>query len=190
MRDVMKSRRAGLLIFSLLCALSFRAQAQTGIYGMFSFSHISGEGVGYGVASPQHGSISPVGGTFGAYHDFIHAGPVHLGGDARFLIENSGGDKPYGSKASGGLLGLRLDTAGIPFPLQPYAQVEVGAIGANNGNSLTRSTGFAYQVQGGVGYTLLPRLDLRLEYGAGQIAGGTGPGRGIQQLGLGLVLRL
>ena len=186
----MKSWRAGVLILSLLCAVSFRAQAQTGIYAMFSYSHITGEGVGYQVDSPAHGSISPVGGTFGVYNDFVHLGPVHLGGDGRFFIQNSGGDRPYGSKATGGLVGLRVDTAGIPFPLQPYGQIEVGAVGANNGNSYTRSTGLAYQVQGGVDYTIIPRLDLRLEYGAGQIAGGTGPGRGIQQLGAGLVLRL
>jgi hypothetical protein len=157
---------------------------------MFSYSHITGQGVGYHVSGTERGSISPVGGTFGVYNDFLRMGPVRLGGDGRFFIQNSGGDKPYGSKAAGALFGLRLDTAGIPLPLQPYGQFEVGAAGANDGNSSTRSLGFTYQFQLGVDYTIIPRLDLRLEYGDGQMTGGTGPDRGLEQLGAGLVLRL
>jgi hypothetical protein len=180
---------AGLFV-ALIVVLPVEAKAQTGLYGMFSYSHISGQGVGYGVAGSQHGSISPVGGTFGVYSDFLKFGPVHVGGDGRFLIQNSGGDRPFGSKASGALFGARIDAQGLPLPIQPYGQVELGVVGANNGNSYTRSTGLAYQFQAGLDYVLIPRLDLRFEYGAGEIAGGTGPSRPLQQLGAGICLRL
>ena len=186
----MKICRAGFLILSLICALPCCARAQTGIYAMFSYSHITGQGVGYHVSASEHGSISPVGGTFGVYNDFLRMGPARLGGDARFFIQNSGGDKPYGSKATGALFGLRVDTAGIHLPLQPYGQIEVGAAGANDANSYQRTLGLAYEFQLGVDYTIIPRLDLRLEYGDGQITGESGPDRGLQQLGAGLVLRL
>jgi hypothetical protein len=164
------------------------AHAQTGIYGMLSYSHVTGQGVGYNVTSSQHGSISPVGGTFGVYTDFAHLGPVDIGGDGRFFIQNSGGNQPYGSKASGALFGPRIDINGLHLPLRPYAQLELGVVGANNGNSYSKSTGLAYQFQVGADYGILPLLDVRLEYGAGQIAGGTGPSRGLQSLGGGLAL--
>lgn len=186
----MKGWRAGLAMVGLMLIAPFCAKAQTGIYGMFSYSHVTGDGVGYGVPGSEHGSISPKGGTFGVYEDFLRMGPARLGGDGRFFIQNSGGDHPYGSKASGALFGLRVDAQGIPFPLQPYGQVELGVVGSNNGNSFTKSTGLAYQFQAGLDYVVIPHLDLRFEYGAGQIAGGTGPSRGLQQLGLGICVRL
>jgi hypothetical protein len=190
----MKSWRVGLVMLGLMLGLMLiwppGANAQTGLYGMFSYSHISGQGVGYGVAGSQRGSTSPVGGTFGMYSDFLKFGPVHVGGDGRFFIQNSGGDRPFGSKASGALVGARIDAQGLPLPIQPYGQVELGVVGANNANSYTRSTGLAYQFQAGLDYVILPRLDLRFEYGAGQIAGGTGPSRALQQLGAGMCLRL
>jgi hypothetical protein len=186
----MKSWRAGFVVLGMVLMATLGAQAQTGIYGMFSYSHITGEGVGYNISPSQHGSISPEGGTFGVYSDFLKMGPIHLGGDGRFIIENSGGDHPYGSKASGALFGARIDAQGLPLPIQPYGQVELGVVGANNGNSYTRSTGLAYQFQAGLDYVIIPRLDLRFEYGAGEIAGGTGPSRALQQLGAGICLRL
>lgn len=188
----MRNWRAAVLslMLGMMCVVPLAAKAQTGLYGMFSYSHVTGQGVGYGVAGSQHGSISPKGGTFGVYSDFLKFGPVHVGGDGRFFIQNTGGDRPYGSKASGALFGARLDAQGLPLPLIPYGQVELGVVGANNGNSYTRSTGLAYQFQAGLDYVLIPRLDLRFEYGAGQIAGGTGPSRALQQLGIGICLRL
>lgn len=192
----MKSWRAAILnlivglVVGMMCVVPLTAKAQTGLYGMFSYSHVTGQGVGYGASSSDHGSISPRGGTFGVYSDFLKFGPMHVGGDGRFFIQNTGGDRPYGSKASGALFGARLDAQGLPLPLEPYGQVELGVVGANNGNSYTRSTGLAYQFQAGLDYVLIPRLDLRFEYGAGQIAGGTGPSRALQQLGIGICLRL
>jgi hypothetical protein len=184
----MKKLRIGFAAALLAGGVTLSAHAQTGVYGMLSYSHVTGQGVGYNVSSSQHGSISPLGGTFGVYSDFAHLGPVNIGGDGRFFIQNSGGDQPYGSKASGALFGPRIDISGLRLPLRPYAQVELGVVGANNGNSYSKSTGLAYQFQVGADYGILPLLDIRLEYGAGQIAGGTGPSRGLQSFGGGLGL--
>ena len=175
------------IVFLLL--LHSAAHAQVGVYAMFSADHYSGLGVGSGTDVNQSGSITPYGGTFGFYDDALHAGPVHLGYDARFKVDNSSNSTPYGNKLLGGLAGARLDVNTLVLPFRPYVQAEVGGIGTNNGTSDNRHTGFAYQVQAGGDFTILPHLGVRVEYGAGQVKDNH-LNNTLQSFGAGLVLRL
>lgn len=181
-----------LLAFAAVCLLSLipaSAHAQVGIYGMFSADHYSGLGVGPGTSSTQSGGITPIGGTFGFYDDVVGAGPVHLGYDARLKVDNSANSTPYGNKLLGGLVGARLDGNLVLLPFRPYVQAEIGGVGTNNGTSYNRTAGFAYQVQFGGDFTLIPHLGVRLEYGAGQVKNDS-LNHTLQSFGAGLVFRL
>lgn len=63
-------------------------------------------------------------------------------------------------------------------------------MGSNNGTSNSKTVSFAYQVNGGVDLTVLPHLDLRGEYGAGQLTSIGNNHHTLQEFGIGLVLRL
>jgi len=181
-----------LLIFILSFTIfSSTSQAQTAIYGMFSAGHYSGIGVGYGTPPNESGGMTARGGTFGIYDNFMPFGPVRFGGDARVFIQNSANSSTYGNKLAGFLLGPRLEIVPPPpIPIKPYIQLEFGGVGTNNGTSHDKSTSFAYQVNGGVDFTLLPHLDLRGEYGAGQLTSIGNSNHTLQEFGVGLVLRL
>jgi opacity protein-like surface antigen len=180
-------------LFSVLSFTIFAGtgHAQTAIYGMFSAGHYSGIGVGYGTPPNESGGMTALGGTFGIYDNFMPFGPVRFGGDARVFIENSANSSSYGNKIAGFILGPRLEIVPPPpIPIKPYIQLEFGGVGTNNGTSHDKSTSFAYQVNGGVDFTLLPHLDLRGEYGAGQLTSIGNSNHTLQEFGLGLVLRL
>ena len=181
-----------LLVSLVALALSpVAARAQYAPYAMFSGGHYSGVGVGVGTSATQSGGYTALGGTFGIYNDFERLGPARLGGDGRAIVENSANSTPYGDKILGGLVGARVDAAGLPaIPVNPYAQLEIGAVGTNGGNSYTRTTSFAYQVQFGGDFTILPHLAARVEYGAGQLSTANGTNHTLQTFGGGLVLRL
>jgi opacity protein-like surface antigen len=186
-------RSVFLLLFSImsLTVFSSACDAQIGLYGMFSAGHYSGIGVGYGTPANQSGGMTARGGTFGIYDNFMPLGPIKFGGDARFFVQNSANSSTYGNKLAGFLIGPRL---GIvlppPIPVRPYIQLEFGGVGTNNGTSTSKSTSFAYQVNGGVDFTVVPHLDIRGEYGAGQLTSIGNANHTLQEFGIGLVLRL
>jgi opacity protein-like surface antigen len=158
---------------------------------MFSAGHYSGIGVGYGTPPNQSGGMTASGGTFGVYDNFAPFGPIRFGGDARFFIQNSANSTTYGNKLAGFLFGPRLEIAlPPPIPLKPYIQIEIGGVGTNNGTSTSKTTSFAYQVNGGVDVTVLPHLDIRGEYGAGQLTSINNTNHTLQEFGIGLVLRM
>lgn len=184
--------KQSLLLLSASCLLLLAhasAQAQVGLYGMFSADHYSGIGVGSGTAANQSGGITPLGGTFGFYDDLVGAGPVHLGTDVRLVVENSANSTPYGNKLIGGFVGARLDGNLVVLPFRPYVQAEIGGVGTNNGTSYSRQGAFAYQVQFGGDFTLIPHVGVRLEYGAGQVETQV-QRHTLQSFGAGLVVRL
>ncbi len=117
-------------------------------------------------------------------------GPIKLGGDARVFIQNSANSTSYGNKLAGFLVGPRLAINPPVIPLRPYIQLEVGGVGSNNGTSNSKSTSFAYQVNGGVDFTVFPHVDIRGEYGAGQLTSLGNSNHTLQEFGIGLVLRL
>jgi hypothetical protein len=183
----MKIRVLAAMVVLGVCAA---AGAQVAPYAMFSASHYSGLGVGPGTAADQSGGITPLGGTFGVNDDVFHAGPVAAGGDLRLMVQNSANSTPYGNKLLGVLTGVRLTANTVVLPFRPYVQAEIGGVGTNGGTSYNKTTSFAYQVQFGGDITIVPHLGVRLEYGVGQLTGGSEPNHTLQTLGAGLVLRL
>ena len=189
---VIRSCRFSLLLLLLSLTIFVSAgKAQTGIYGMFSAGHYSGVGVGYGTPANQSGGMTARGGTFGIYDNFMPLGPIKFGGDARFFVQNSANSSTYGNKLAGFLVGPRVAIV-LPSPIhvRPYIQLEFGGGGTNNGTSTSKSTSFAYQVNGGVDFTVVPHLDIRGEYGAGQLTSIGNANHTLQEFGIGLVLRL
>jgi hypothetical protein len=160
-------------------------------YAMFSAGHYSGLGVGVGTGPTQSGGITALGGTFGGYVIYPSPGPIHLGVDARLVVENSANSTPYGNKILGGLVGLRVDGSDGPLPIIPYFQFEVGGAGTNNGTSTTRSGSFAYQAQFGADFPFASRqIAARVEYGAGQLTGINNTNHTLQTFSAGIVFHL
>jgi len=171
--------------------LTAAAGAQLAPYAMFSAGHYSGQGVGNGTSATQSGGLTALGGTVGLYDDFLRLGPVRLGSDFRVIVENSSNSTPYGNKIFGGLTGLRLDGSGVPLlPVTPYVQAEIGGVGTNNGTSPNRTASFAYQVQFGGDFTIVPHVQARVEYGAGQLTNINNVNHTLQTFGAGIVLKL
>lgn len=166
------------------------AKAQFGLYGMGSGGFLGSVNAGQGSLVVSKNSVSAYGGTFGIYDTLLHAGPVHLGGDARYVIESSGGSTRYGNQIQSGLVGPRLSLRSRGVPFSPYVQFEIGGVSTNYGYYAARSTSFAYQVQVGLDYAVAPHVDARVEYGGGQIGSAfEGYRQGMQQVGIGLVAR-
>jgi hypothetical protein len=167
------------------------ARAQVAVYAMGSGGFLSSVTAQSGPLTLSSDSFSAYGGTFGLYDDYKHWGPVAFGGDGRFFIQSTATDRAFGNQLRGGLGGARLALFSRAVPFSPYIQAEIGGVGTNYGTQATRSTSFAYQIQGGLDYTIVPHLDARFEYGGGEI-GAIFPGnrQEMQQVGLGLVVRL
>ena len=195
-------RVTSLLSLALLGAASASAQYGRGgygrapqlavdaaAYGMFSAAHYSGQGVGLGTAPNQSGGITPLGGTFGFFAVGRTPGPVRVGGDVRFVIENSANSTPYGDKLTAGFVGFRVDGSGLQNTyVIPYFQFEVGGAGTNNGTSLTKQGSFAYQAQFGADFPLIVHgLSSRVEYGAGQLTQINNTSHTLQTFSAGLV---
>lgn len=160
-------------------------------YAMFSAGHYSGLGVGNGTTATQSGGMTALGGTFGGYVLYPSPGPVHLGIDARLIVENSSNSTPYGNKILGGLVGFRIDGSDTQLPLVPYFQFGIGGVGTNNGTSSTRSGSFAYQAQFGADFPFASRqIAARLEYGTGQLTGISNTNHTLQTFSAGIVFHL
>lgn len=180
-------RKAVLML--VLSMMTVFARAQVGIYGMFSAGHLSGFNTSAQSPSNNNGSFWAYGGTVGLYDDFLKMGPLKLGGDVRGFAQHSS-HTPQENQLRGGLVGLRLALHLPAVPFKPYLQGEIGGASTNFGVNNSRSGYFAYQVQVGADYTVFPHVDLRGEYGAGQLRSVLGSdGLPMQQLGGGLVVR-
>ena len=167
------------------------ARAQIALYGMGSGGFLSSVSAQSGPLTLTSDSFSAYGGTFGIYDNPYHLGPLRLGVDGRGFVQKSSGSNANGNQLRGGLAGARIAFFSHLVPLSPYVQAEVGAVSTNYGTQSTRSTSLAYQLNGGLDYTLVPRLDLRIEYGIGQIGSlYSGTRQEVQQVGLGIVVRL
>jgi len=179
------------LALCLMFGFGARAKAQVAIYGMGSGGFLSSVNAQSGPLTLTSDSFSAFGGTFGVYDNYRHFGPVKFGGDGRFFIQSSTNGNSYGNQLRGGLGGARLALFSHLVPFSPYIQAEIGGVSTNYGTQSQRTLTFSYQVQGGLDYTIVPRLDARFEYGAGQI-GALFPGnrQEMQQVGLGLVVRI
>ena len=176
----------------LFAAFSVVASAQIGIYGKFDITRYSGpQGAGFPIATRWF-----YGPGIGVYYDFMHLGPVAVGADLR-------GNLLFASqyRYRSALFGVRLSAKAPVLPIGPYIQGSVGAGGprytggglAAGISSVPYSTKFQYQVFGGIDYTVLPHLDLRLpEIGYGRMSdpsGSGGPSSSILTISSGLVFR-
>ncbi|MFC6646004.1 hypothetical protein ACFQBQ_10510 [Granulicella cerasi] len=174
----------------LVLGSASQARAQWAPYAMFSLGHYSGVGVGANTAGNQVGGMNALGGTFGLSDEPYHSGPIGFGFDARGIIENSANSTPYGNKMAGALIGPRLEINTLALPFRPYAQVELGIVGTNNGKQTNKDTHGAYQFQFGGDITIFPHVATRLEYGVGQLWTGNGTKHTLQTFGAGVVIRL
>jgi hypothetical protein len=182
-------------VWAILFVLSFvfvtvRGHAQVAVYAMGSGGFLSSVNAPSGPLTLTSDSFSAYGGTFGVYDNYRHFGPVKFGGDGRFFIQSSANNNSYGNQLRGGFVGARVALFSRTVPFSPYIQAEIGGVGTNYGTQSSRSTSFAYQIQGGLDYTIVPHLDARFEYGAGEIGSQfSGTRQEMQQVGLGLVVR-
>lgn len=166
------------------------ARAQYGLYAMGSAGFLGSVTASSGSLVVAQNSFSAYGGTFGFYDMLLHAGPLQLGGDARFVIESSSGSTRYGNQIRSGLIGPRLALRSRAVPFSPYLQFEIGGVGTNYGIYATRTTSFAYQVQIGLDYAIAPHFDARVEYGGGKMGSAfNGYHTEMQQVGIGLAFR-
>ncbi len=166
------------------------AKAQYGLYAMGSGGYLGSVSATSGSLVFSQNSLSAYGGTFGMYDSVLHAGPLRLGGDARYVIESSGGSTRYGNQIRAGLAGARLSLFSHAVPFSPYVQAEIGGASTNYGRYASRSTSFAYQIQVGLDYSVAPHVDARVEYGGGKIGSAfNGYHTEMQQVGIGLAVR-
>jgi hypothetical protein len=176
-----------LLMMGVVCG---SARAQMGLYAMGSGGYLGSVTATSGSLVVSQNSLSAYGGTFGFYDTLLHAGPVRLGGDARYVIESSDGSTPYGNQIRSGLVGPRLALFSHAVPFSPYIQFDIGGTSTNYGHYASRSSSFAYQVQFGLDYSVAPHIDARIEYGGGKIGSAfTGYRQEMQQVGVGIVVR-
>ena len=185
------SRQILSLFLPFACLLtSGAAAAQVAVYAMGSGGFIGSPTAP--VPAGASSGTSAYGGTFGLYDDFVRLGPLKLGADARYFQQTKSNSNGYpNTSLHGGTGGVRLALKIPLFPLKPYIQAEAGAATTNYGYFGNDVGSFIYQIQGGVDYTIFPHLDLRAEYGGGQInvMFTQGAKQSLQEVGLGAVLR-
>ena len=134
----------------LACSFSTRAAtAQIGIYGQFNTTHDGAVDAWY------------KGFTLGGYDSFLNVGPVHTGLDVRGSFQS--GDNYHFRNF---LVGPRVQVRPPVLPINPYIQAEIGFGGSRyTGTSPLGghyNNKFQYGFIGGLEYTVLPRIDLRL----------------------------
>jgi len=175
--------------------LALPATAQLGVYALGSGTHVSGTNIGATTPAGSSGSFTAYGATFGIYDMWFHGGPLSLGSDFRLTFQSSGNSTSYGNNLRDGFVGLRAAFKAPGAPLRPYVQAGFGAGTTNYGrySSDSGSGAFAYQLQAGVDYAVARHLDLRAEYGAGQIVSSSSQlgsaNLHLQQFGAGVVAR-
>ena len=76
--------RCLLLVLGMGCG---SAKAQYGLYAMGSGGYLGSVNASQGSLVVSQDSVSAYGGTFGFYDTLLRAGPLQLGGDARYVIE-------------------------------------------------------------------------------------------------------
>lgn len=183
------------LVFGVAFIFAVHAQGQIAVYAMGGGSRVSGANVGATTPSSGSGSFIAYGPTFGIYDMWFHKGPVSLGSDFRLTFQSSSNSTSYGNNLRDGFIGVRAVFKTPLLPLRPYVQAGFGAGTTNYGrySSDSGSGAFAYQFQAGLDAAVISHIDLRAEYGIGQIIG-SGSQQGtanlqLQQFGAGVVVR-
>jgi len=142
-----------------------------------------------GSSNPANAGFAAGGFTVGLYDDFAKVGPFRFGIDGRYFTQSSSNGNAYGNKVHGGLVGARLALKLPVLPLKPYVGAEVGGVGTNYGVNADSTSSSAWQINFGLDLTILPHLDLRAEYGGGEINAYAGGNQVLQEVGGGAVFR-
>ena len=188
----MNFRKAVFFLAAVAIVSCVSASAQVGVYGMFTADELSNivssplplPPNSTGSAFARSNSVDPLGGTGGAYWDFMKLGPVRLGVDARgsILSTKRGAyvnfDGP-GARIYSVLGGVRASFHTPIAALKPYIQGSVGLGRSDYGLYVGRPasqaplpnliySNFEWQALAGVDVRLLPMLDWRMvEFGYG-----------------------
>ena len=179
-------RKAVLLLAAVAVATTISAQAQVGVYGMFTVDRLSNIQSSPLPAPTTTGpnarlnTADPLGGTGGIYYDFLKLGPIKLGADLRgsILSTKRGANVSFndsGTRIYSALGGIRAVFHTPVAPLKPYIQGSVGLGRSDYGLSNTTSAGqvilynnFEYEGLAGLDIKLLPIMDWRVaEFGYG-----------------------
>ena len=201
----------GAVLVGLGCSIA--AQAQLGVYGMYSATQFSSIQCfdPQGHCSSANGKVSPSGGWGGVYYDFRSFGPIRFGADVRAgglhanksAVSSAGGS---GITRAQSVLGGVRGTVRTPLNwLKPYGQFSVGWTRSNasdptftftNGETKQTYDDFVqYEVFAGADVHVFPLLDLRVvELGIGnmnRVGSGSGSSSlGVKSIGAGIVLHL
>ena len=202
--------------FATAISLAPFAQAQAGVYGVFTASRMgnlqSSPAAAFTNANGgTKATIDVSGGTFGAYYDFKTLGPLRLGADLRGNFESStrgGGVTAVGAGAHlysvlGGVRGAFHTRYSF---LEPYVQVSGGLGRSDYGllrqvNGTTPPLNGSYQLQNSFEYHVFAGADIHLasfldfravELGYGGLAaiGNSSHDYPLRTVSTGLVLRL
>jgi hypothetical protein len=179
-------RKAVLLLAAVAVATTISAQAQVGVYGMFTVDRLSNIQSSPLPAPTTTGpnarlnTADPLGGTGGIYYDFLKLGPIKLGADLRGSIMSTkrGANVSFndsGARIYSALGGVRAAFHTPIASLKPYIQGSVGLGRSDYGLSNTTPSGqvilynnFEYEGLAGLDIKLLPIMDWRVaEFGYG-----------------------
>jgi hypothetical protein len=213
----MMLRKAVLLLAAVAVATTVSAQAQVGVYGMFTVDRLS-RIASSPLPPPPNSSdpvfarsdtVDPLGGTGGVYYDFMKLGPVKLGADLRgsILTTKRGAYINFngpGAHIYSVLGGVRGSFQTPVKSLKPYLQISMGLgrsdYGLYSGRPASSQplpniiyNNFQYEGLAGLDIKLLPILDWRVaEFGYGGLDpfGTYSHNYPIKQVSMGFVVHL
>jgi hypothetical protein len=163
------SKRSWLAFLLAMVMCSAVACAQGGVYAEGHRTWVSGKTVGGDSASGPSGKATALGGTFGAFYDFLQIGPVALGADVRYSFAHDGSPSIYGNELNYGAANLRFSGKIPAWRVRPYVQAGVLRGSTNYAQYTSIRGGFGYDYQVGTDVGIAPHLDARVEYSGGQV---------------------
>ena len=174
-------KRSWLALALALVMYPVAGHAQLGVYGEGNETWVSGKALGGDSPSGPSGHANAIGGTFGAFYDFLHLGPLALGADGRYSFAYDGAPALYGNALTYWSAGPRISAKIPALPLRPYAQAGILRARTNYAAYSEMHGGLGYSYQVGVDVDMLPHLGARVEYSGGY-SGGMGSNTGITSL--------
>src|ERR1700761_6235479 len=213
----MMLRKAVLLLAAVAVVTTVSAQAQIGVYSMFTVDRLSDIASSplppppnsSGPAFARANTVDPLGGTGGVYYDFMKLGPVKLGADVRgsILTTKRGAYINFngpGAHIYSVLGGVRGSFQTPVKSLKPYLQISMGLgrsdYGLYSGRPASTQplpniiyNNFQYEGLAGLDIKLLPILDWRVaEFGYGGLDpfGTYSHNYPIKQVSMGFVVHL
>jgi len=209
--------RKAVLLLAAVAVATVSAQAQVGVYGMFTVDRLS-RIASSPLPPPPNSSdpvfarsdtVDPLGGTGGVYYDFMKLGPVKLGADLRgsILTTKRGAYINFngpGAHIYSVLGGVRGSFQTPVKSLKPYLQISMGLgrsdYGLYSGRPASTQplpniiyNNFQYEGFAGLDIKLLPILDWRVaEFGYGGLDpfGTYSHNYPIKQVSMGFVVHL